>query len=607
MIRVLVLLFLSIISSFLSAQITLTTEGIIINDTNPGEWSGYNVPRSERTFFTFRNNSLTSVNSTGYILQAGDESVSSTNNNLDGEIISGNKFVWEGTDPLSITHGLFTGYNSDVIIKYNYLDRVPMGIIRKSNGKTDLTGVIAYNIIKNPVVGVVVKGINGIRIYNNTFYSTLTPSETWRGLVDIYANDSFVPAIPSTGTKIKNNIFYTRYQIANIKIYETEDLSGFESDYNVFYCEAGTPVFNYLGVLKTFAQWQALGFDTHSVVVNPDFNDFTGFVPANGLFVGTDLGTDNKIGLSANALWVAGSAPATTDQGNSWTTGACITEANHVNESPSVFILSPGNSNSFSTPADITITAAATDNDGTISKVEFYSGNTKIGEITVDPFTFTWYNVTEGNYSLTAVATDNFDAKTSSAPISISVFNGIPPVNSPPTVAIASPGTGSSFSSPATVIIIANAFDSDGIMKVEFLNGTVKLGESTSAPYLFTWTGVKTGTYFITAIATDNSMATSASKPVEVHVGRDGDFSNELINIFPNPNAGHFTVELLSPFKNEGNNISITDSGGKKVYEGKFLRDENLKQFNLSRMKPGIYTFIIIGKGIIATKRFIIN
>ena len=58
--------------------------------------------------------------------------VAATNNNLDGEIITGNKFTWSGTDMKCITHGLFAGNNINAVIKYNYLDNVPMGIIRKS-------------------------------------------------------------------------------------------------------------------------------------------------------------------------------------------------------------------------------------------------------------------------------------------------------------------------------------------------------------------------------------------------------------------------------------------------------------------------------------------
>ncbi len=51
------------------------------------------------------------------MLQAGDEDPAPTNNNLDGEIITGNKFTWNGTDMTSVTHGVFTGYNINAILK----------------------------------------------------------------------------------------------------------------------------------------------------------------------------------------------------------------------------------------------------------------------------------------------------------------------------------------------------------------------------------------------------------------------------------------------------------------------------------------------------------
>jgi hypothetical protein len=326
----LLLIFLAIKVSLIFAQVQLTVEGVDIKSTETGEWYGYNVLRDVPTTFIFRNNSITSVNASGYLLQAGDEGISILNNNLDGEIITGNRFVWNGTDKTSITHGLFTGYNLNAAIKYNYFDKVPMGIIRKSNGMTDISGVVAYNIIKNPIsTGMVVKGMNNVRIYNNTFYSNQGTYDgpglgTWRGLVEIYANDSFTPAIPSTGVKVKNNIFYTKYQIANIHIYEKEDLPGFESDYNVFYCEAGTPMFNYLGDDKTLAQWQVLGYDRHSVVVNPNFTNLVDFVPATRLDYGTDLGTKWQTGLSVTSTWTLGVSPETVNQNGIWQVGARI-------------------------------------------------------------------------------------------------------------------------------------------------------------------------------------------------------------------------------------------------------------------------------------------
>ena len=299
-------IFLAVNSTYLLAQANLTIEGTVVNNSESGSWNGVNIQRSVTTTFIYRNNSITSVNAGGYMLQAGDESVSGDNNHLDGAIISGNKLVWKGNDVNSITHGIFTGHNKNVVIKYNYLDRVPMAIIRKStNGMTNTSGGVAYNIVKNPIATAgVVKGMNNVSYYNNTIYSSI--SGPWRGLIDIYSNTDITPNVPATGAKIKNNIFYTVNQIYNIAIHDAACLPGFESDYNVFYCESGTPVFNYLESRKTFAQWQALGYDQHSVVINPNFINTVDFVPAARLDHGTDLGTAWQAGLATTAAWVTG-------------------------------------------------------------------------------------------------------------------------------------------------------------------------------------------------------------------------------------------------------------------------------------------------------------
>ncbi len=315
-------LLLLITVSIYSQEVLIIREREFI-DTETGSSQGVNIPRSTKTQFQFLNNSVTAVNSFGYLLQAGDENPAATNNNLDGEIISGNKFVWNGTDQTSMTHALFTGYNLDVVIKYNYLLNTPNGIQRKSDGMTDQNGVVAYNILKNPKLGVAVKGINGIRIYNNTFYSDKTSDQTWRGLVDIYNNTDNGLNAPSKGTKVFNNIFYTRNHIYNINIHDTECLEGFECDYNVYWCEAGDPIFQVAGKTKTFAMWQAMGYDLHSVVINPDFIDLEGFVPQARLDYGMNLGETFKEGLATNALWNR-TSPKTATQNGNWQAGAIV-------------------------------------------------------------------------------------------------------------------------------------------------------------------------------------------------------------------------------------------------------------------------------------------
>jgi len=334
-----------------STTTPLTIEGTVVVNTETGLWYGVEIPNNVPTALIYRNNSITSSNFEAYMLHAGDEEVSSSNNNLDGEIITGNKLVWNGTDMTSITHGLFTGYNINAIIKYNYLDRVPMGIVRKSNGMTDVSGVIAYNIIKDPNVGVVMKGMNGVKIYNNTFYNSRTTADTSRAFIDVYANPS--PYAPSTGTKIYNNVFYTKHQTFNISVFEAEDLVNFESNYNIFYCEDGAPMFKVQGSPRTFAQWQALGYDLNSIVINPNFIDTINFVPSARLNYGTNLDSSLLSGLSTSAVWGT-TSPATTNQNGTWQVGARVFDSSSSVVTP---VASPV-AGTYTSVQNVTLTSA---------------------------------------------------------------------------------------------------------------------------------------------------------------------------------------------------------------------------------------------------------
>jgi hypothetical protein len=71
--------------------------------------------------------------------------------------------------------------------------------------------------------------------------------------------------------------------------------------------------------------------------------------------------------------------------------------------------------------ADILLKADAADTDGTVTKVEFFQGATKIGEDTASPYQYLWTGVPTGAYSITAKATDNNQMSTTSAPVAINV------------------------------------------------------------------------------------------------------------------------------------------------------------------------------------------
>jgi photosystem II stability/assembly factor-like uncharacterized protein len=96
-----------------------------------------------------------------------------------------------------------------------------------------------------------------------------------------------------------------------------------------------------------------------------------------------------------------------------------------TNISPVVTITSPSNGQSFTAPLNISITANASDSDGSIAKVEFYQGSTKLGEDLTSPYSFSWNNPSSGSYALTAKAFDNGGAFSSSAIVNITVTGGV--------------------------------------------------------------------------------------------------------------------------------------------------------------------------------------
>jgi regulation of enolase protein 1 (concanavalin A-like superfamily) len=179
------------------------------------------------------------------------------------------------------------------------------------------------------------------------------------------------------------------------------------------------------------------------------------------------------------------------------------------NQAPTVSLTSPANGTTFIAPATITVSASASDADGTIGKVDFFAGTTLIGSDTTSPYSINWNNVAAGSYSITAVATDNGGAATTSAARTITV-NG--PPNQAPSAALTAPANGATFIAPASITVSATASDTDGtIAKVDFFAGTTLIGTDTTSPYSISWNNVAAGSYSITAAATDNSGATTTS------------------------------------------------------------------------------------------------
>jgi regulation of enolase protein 1 (concanavalin A-like superfamily) len=184
------------------------------------------------------------------------------------------------------------------------------------------------------------------------------------------------------------------------------------------------------------------------------------------------------------------------------------------NQSPLVALTAPAHGATFTAGTNVSVSAAASDGDGTISRVEFFAGSTLIGSDATAPYAVTW-QVPSGTYSLTAAAVDNDGARTTSASVTISAGAA---TNPPPVVTLTAPANGASYIAPATIAVSATATDANGIARVEFYRGTTLLATDTSSPYGYSWTGVAAGTYAVRAVAYDNAGASGSSATANVTV-----------------------------------------------------------------------------------------
>ncbi len=159
-----------------------------------------------------------------------------------------------------------------------------------------------------------------------------------------------------------------------------------------------------------------------------------------------------------------------------------------------------------------------------------------------------------GNYVLTAVATDNDGAATTSAPVNIMVL-------SPQVVTLVSPTDDTVFYAPADIPLLARAGDPDGLVtNLEFFANGADLGRGlpvvldppgvngvTGLIYFFNWQNVPTNNYSLTAVATDNGGLSTTSAPVKITVQLPPTNLPPVVRITSPPNGSVFRAPANIP------------------------------------------------------------
>ncbi len=295
------------------------------------------------------------------------------------------------------------------------------------------------------------------------------------------------------------------------------------------------------------------------------------------------------------------------------TLGASATSASvsiTVNAPPTVSIVSPTNNAVFTEVANVTLSATASDSDGTISKVDFYHGTNLIQTVTSPVggyYTFTWNDRTHQVYPITAVATDNRGA-TGNSPIS---YFTVTSTNPSPTIQITYPTNNSFFHAGSDITIRATATDTSpgSVTNVSFYIDGKLLGHDPSDPYSITKWCWEPGTYVLTAKATDNGNAKTLSDPVNITINEQlpTDGGGFWDPVFANPGPGIFpTIWALTP----GPNGSLF-AGGRSLTHFGSVSAESIARWdgtNWSAMAAGfhgvVYAITVEGTNIFAGGSF---
>jgi chitinase len=142
-----------------------------------------------------------------------------------------------------------------------------------------------------------------------------------------------------------------------------------------------------------YIKWSSVSGGSYTVIyTNQTSVAFTNTGLANGTTNYYVVSAFNQAGAGANSTEVS---------------------ARPTNMPPVISWVVPTNNSTFIQPKTVTLTASATDADGTVTNVAFFNGATLLGNVTSgvgNQYSLTWNNATVGSYTLSARATDNSGA-----------------------------------------------------------------------------------------------------------------------------------------------------------------------------------------------------
>ncbi len=154
-----------------------------------------------------------------------------------------------------------------------------------------------------------------------------------------------------------------------------------------------------------------------------------------------------------------------------------------------------------------------------------------------------------GTYEFRFFGSNGYGRLATSSPITVTA-SGV-------SIALVQPAAGAVLTSPSSVTVAASvSANNRAVTKVDFYTGTTMIGTALSSPYQVTWTTPPAGTHTLTAVATDDTLATTTSGAVGMTI------TGTLAAPTATPPAGAYqpgqTVTLDGP---SGTQIRYTTDG----------------------------------------------
>ncbi|HWQ52581.1 MAG TPA: malectin domain-containing carbohydrate-binding protein [Bryobacteraceae bacterium] len=473
--------------------------------------------------------------------------------------------------------GSEAGNQETVIIQNNVLDGEVESGIYVARG--DLKGQIINNIMRNNVeAGITITGpANGVLIKDNQIFNTRS-GKFWQGIRLLadpgtsirniqFANNSIkgeaengmllvtnggsIDGISITGNSLSDNGMYGVYieerassgALNNVTmsgncfanngsgtLYDARSGRALAAPASSSACS--TPGVSDSTPPAVSVTSPANGQTVSGIVsVSANASDNTGVAAVQFRVNGAPLGADDTsapYGATWDTTQIANgsyqiTAEARDAAGNRTTSGTItVNVANTVADTtgPAVAITSPASGQTVS--GQITVTASASDNIG-IAGVQLLLNGSALGTAKASaPYAavLDTRTLADGDYTLSAIATDTAGNRTTSAGITVKVSNSVVAGDTAaPSVSMTAPRAGHKVSGDVT--LSANASDNAGVAAVQFLvDGAAAGAEDTTAPFAISWDSrtVANGAHQISAVARDAAGNRTTSAAVEVTV-----------------------------------------------------------------------------------------